>query len=127
MKAPVAARREKVLEIHGDRRVDPYYWLREKEDPEVTRYLQAENEYADQVMAPAAQLRDRVYKEIVGRIQETDFSAPVFHKGHWTYTRTIEGLDYEIYCRRTGSMEAAEDVLLDGNEMAKGHDYFDLG
>jgi len=127
MKAPLAARHEKVLQIHGDRRGDPYYWLKEKDNPEVTAYLQAENEYADQVMAPAAQLQGRVYKEIVGRIQETDTSAPVFHKGYWTYTRTVEGLDYEIYCRRTGSMDADEEILLDGNEMARGHEYFDLG
>src|SRR5258706_11992442 len=112
MKAPLAARREKVLEIHGDRRDDPYYWLKEKENPEVTRYLEAENEYADGVMAPATALQDRVYKEIVGRIQETDSSAPTFYKGYWTYTRTVEGLDYELYCRRAGSMEAPKEVLL---------------
>src|SRR6202171_1341714 len=124
---PFAQRRPKVLEAHGDRRVDPYYWLREKQNPEVIAYLEAENAYADAVMAPTADLQEKLYNEIVGRVQETDTSAPVFYKGWWTYTRTVEGLDYEIYCRRKGSMEAAEQVILDGNELAKGHDYFDLG
>ena len=124
---PIARRRPKVLEAHGDRRVDPYYWLREKDNPEVIAYLEAENAYTDAVMAPTAPLQENLFRETVGRVQETDTSAPVFHKGWWTYTRTVEGLDYEIYCRRLGSMEAAEQVLLDGNELAKGHKYFDLG
>src|ERR1700694_3165855 len=134
---PIAERRPTVLEAHGDSRIDPYYWLREKDNPEVLAYLQAENEYADAVMAPTTPLQETLYREIVGRVQETDFSAPTFYKGWWTYTRTVEGLDYEIYCRRRKSMNAAgraqgapedvEEVLLDGNELAKGHEYFDLG
>jgi oligopeptidase B len=123
---PIARRRPKVLEAHGDRRVDPYYWLREKENPEVIGYLEAENAYTDAVMAPTAALREKLYGETVGRVQETDTSAPVFYKDWWTYTRTVEGLDYEIYCRRRGTVQAPEEVLLDGNELAKGHEYFDL-
>ena len=107
--------------------MDPYYWLREKDNPEVIRYLEAENTYADAVMAPTLPLQERLYSEIVGRVQETDTSAPTLYKGWWTYTRTVEGLDYEIYCRRRLTMEAPEEILLDGNELAKGHDYFDLG
>ena len=124
---PFAARRPRVLEAHGDRRVDPYYWLREKDNPQVIAYLEAENSYTDAVMAPTLLLQDKLYHEIVGRIQETDTSAPTFYKGSWTYTRTVEGLDYEIYCQRRGSMDAPEDVLLEGNDLAKGHEYFDLG
>jgi oligopeptidase B len=124
---PVAAERPLVLEAHGDKRTDPYYWLREKDNPEVIAYLQAENAYTDEVMAPAAGLLDKVYSEIVGRIQETDTSAPTLFKDYWTYTRTVEGLDYEVYCRRAGSMDAPEQVLLDGNVLADGHEYFDLG
>ena len=124
---PIAPRRPTVLEAHGDSRVDPYYWLREKDNPDVMAYLEAENAYADIVMAPVAPLQERLYREIVGRIQETDTSAPTFYKGWWTYTRTVEGLDYEIYCRRKESLDAPEEVLLDGNELAQGHDYFDLG
>jgi oligopeptidase B len=123
---PVAPEHPTVLEAHGDRRVDPYYWLREKQNPEVLAYLEAENAYTEAVMAPAADLQAMLYREIVGRIQETDTSAPVFYKGWWTYTRTVEGLEYDIYCRRRGSMEATEEVMLDGNELARGHDYFDL-
>ena len=126
-RAPVATRRERVLEKHGDRRIDPYYWLREKDNPEVVAYLEAENAYTDTVTAPTAELSERLYKEIVGRVQETDTSAPSFFKGFWSYTRTVEGQDYEIYCRRPGTMDAPEQVLLDGNDMAKGHDYFELG
>ena len=124
---PIAPRRPTVLEAHGDSRVDPYYWLREKDNPEVVAYLEAENAYADIVMAPAAPAQERLYREIVGRVQETDTSAPTLLKGWWTYTRTVEGLDYEIYCRRRESMDAPEEVVLDGNELAEGHDYFDLG
>jgi len=124
---PVVPQRPQVLEAHGDRRVDPYYWLRDKENPEVIAHLEAENAYADAVMADTAELRDRLYREIVGRVQETDYSAPTFYKGWWSYTRTVEGLDYEIYCRRRDSMEAPEEVILDANELAKGHEYFELG
>ena len=126
-KHPIAPERPVVLESNGDRRIDPFYWLREKDDADVIAYLEAENEYADAVTAPAADLQDKLYDEIVGRIQETDTSAPTFFKGWWHYTRTVEGLDYEIYCRREASMEAPEQVLLDGNELARGHEYFDLG
>jgi oligopeptidase B len=124
---PIAPRRPLILEAHGDRRVDPYYWLREKDNPDVLAYLAAENSYADAVMQPAAALEEKVYREILGRVQETDTSAPTLFKGWWTYTRTVEGLDYEIYCRRRGSLDAPEEVLLDGNELARSHEYFDLG
>ena len=124
---PFAPQRPRILEAHGDRRVDPYYWLREKGNPEVIHYLEAENSYADAVMASTVPLQERLYREIVGRVQETDTSAPTLYKGWWTYTRTVEGLDYEIYCRRRETMEAKEEILLDGNELAQGHEYFDLG
>ncbi|HEY0830952.1 MAG TPA: S9 family peptidase [Candidatus Dormibacteraeota bacterium] len=124
---PVAPQRPQVLEAHGDRRVDQYYWLRDRQNPDVIEYLEAENAYADAVMDDVAELRERLYREIVGRVQETDYSAPVFHKGWWSYTRTVEGLDYEIYCRRKGTMEAPEEVILDANELAQGHEYFELG
>ena len=116
-----------MLEAHGDRRIDPYYWLREKHDPEVIAYLEAENAYAAGVAAAGSELTERLYHEVVGRVQETDTSAPTFRKGWWSYTRTVEGLDYEIHCRRRGSLEAPEEIVLDGNELAKGHSYFELG
>ena len=124
---PIPAQHPTVLTKHGDSRVDPYFWLRQKANPEVIAYLEAENEYADAVMAPLASLQDRLYQEIVNRVQQTDTSAPSFFKGYWHYQRTVEGLDYEIHCRRKGSMEAPEEVELDVNQLASGHDYFDLG
>ncbi len=124
---PFAPERPRILEAHGDRRVDLYYWLRERNNPEVISYLDAENSYADAIMAPTLPLQERLYREIVGRVQQTDTSAPALYKGWWTYTRTVEGLDYEIYCRRWRSMESTEEVVLDANELAKGHEYFDLG
>ena len=124
---PMAARRPAVLTKHGDKRIDPYYWLRQRGNPEVIAHLNAENEYADVVMAPSQTLQDQLYEEIVARIQQTDMSPPSFFKGYWHYTRTVEGLDYEIHCRRRGSMEAPEEVELDCNRLADGHEYFDLG
>jgi oligopeptidase B len=126
-KPPEAARRPAVLERHGDRRLDPYYWLRQRANPEVIAYLAAENDYAEFVMEPTRDLQERLYEEIVGRVQQSDTSAPSFFKGSWHYTRTVEGQDYEIHCRRRGSMEAPEEIELDGNVLAAGHDYFDLG
>jgi oligopeptidase B len=124
---PIPAQRPTVLTKHGDSRIDPYYWLRQRANPEVIAYLQAENDYTDAVMAPASRLQERLYGEIVSRIQQTDTTPPVFFKGYCHYARTVEGLDYEIHCRRKGSMEAPEEVELDVNQLALGHDYFELG
>ncbi len=126
-RAPKAPEHPYVLETQGDRRVDPYYWLREKQNPEVMAYLEAENAYADAVTADARELEEKLFREVVGRVQETDTSAPLFHRGWWHYSRTVQGLDYEIHCRRRGSMQSPEEVVLDGNELAKGHGYFELG
>ena len=124
---PIPAQHPTVLTKHGDSRIDPYYWLRQRANPEVIAYLEAENLFADAVMAPTARLQQRLYQEIVDRVEQTDTSPPTYFKGYWHYTRTVEGLDYDIHCRRKGSMEAPEEVELDGNELAKGHDYFELG
>ncbi|TMF01134.1 MAG: S9 family peptidase, partial [Chloroflexi bacterium] len=124
---PLAARRPAVLEAHGDRRIDPYFWLRQRANPEVIAYLDDENAYADSVMAGTRPLQERIYREITSRIKQSDTSAPSFFKGYWHYTRTVEGLNYEIHCRRRGSMDAPEEVELDGNALADGHEYFELG
>ena len=124
---PIPAQRPMVLTKHGDSRIDPYFWLRQRANPEVVAYLEAENEYADAVMAPLGGLQERLYEEIVSRIQQTDITPPSFFKGYWHYARTVEGLDYEIHCRRKGSMDAPEEVLLDANQLAQGHEYFELG
>jgi oligopeptidase B len=124
---PQAPRRRTVLRVHGDERVDDWYWLRERDDPQVTAYLEAENDYTEAMTAPTTDLQERLYAEIRGRIQETDESAPVPHGGHWYFRRTVEGLQYAIHCRRTGDPHGPELVLLDENELAEGHDYFRLG
>src|SRR5688572_10996400 len=97
---PPAARREPhLLAMHGDERVDDWYWLRERANAEVLDYLEAENRYADAVMEPVAPLRDRIFEEIKSRVQETDETAPV-PNGPWEYTtRTAAGLQYSIHCR----------------------------
>ena len=123
---PAASRRPQRLETHGDVRVDEWYWLRDRDDPEVMRYLEAENAYMEEQTGHLATLRETLFQEFKARIQETDESPPVFWGGHWYSTRTVEGLEYEIHVRRTGSLEAAETVLLDENELAAGKEFFEL-
>ena len=126
---PAARRAPHVLTAHGDERVDDWYWLRDRDDPEVIAYLEAENAYADaDARARCADLRDRIFDEIKARVQETDESAPV-PDGPWEYTsRTVEGSQYAIHCRRPrGEAPATAQVLLDENVLAAGHDYFSLG
>jgi oligopeptidase B len=125
---PAAARRPHLLTEHGDERVDDWYWLRERDNPEVRAYLEAENAYADEVLAPVRDLRERIFEEIKGRVQETDESAPVPF-GPWEYTtRTVEGLQYGVHARRPrGGDDASASVLLDENALAAGSDYFSLG
>ena len=124
---PIAKTVPKQITLHGDKRVDNYAWLRERDNPEVTRYLEAENQYTDQVMAPLKPLQETLYKEILGRIQETDLSVPVKRDDYFYYTRTEEGKAYAIYCRKHGSLEAPEEILLDGNALAAGQKYFRIG
>ena len=124
---PVAAKKPKTLTKFGDRRVDDYFWLREKADPEVIAYLEAENAYAQAVMKPLEGFRDQLYKEMLSRIKETDESVPYRKHGYWYYQREVEGLQYPIYARRKGTMEAPEEVLLDVNELAKGRKFTQLG
>ncbi len=124
---PIAALRPHVMTTHGHTRVDNYYWLREKNDPEVIAYLEAENAYTTATMAHTEALQQKLYEEMLGRIQETDLSVPVKRDAYYYYVRTDEGLQYPIYCRKHGSLDAAEAVLLDLNAVAAGHEYLDLG
>jgi oligopeptidase B len=124
---PIAQPQPQVLSIHDDDRVDPYYWLRDRENPDVIAYLEAENGYAKAVMKPTESCQQRLYDEMLGRIQETDLSVPVFHGGYYYYTRTEEGKAYPIHCRKQGELEAAEVILMDENELAAGQEFFDLG
>ncbi len=118
--------------MHGAVLADDYAWLREKENPDVATYLEAENAYADACMAPQAGLRDELYKEMLSHIKQTDVSVPFRDGGWWYYTRTEEGLQYAIHCRKSGSSaapdaDAPEQVILDGNKLAEGHAFFAIG
>ena len=124
---PVAERREHVTEIHGVELRDPYRWLRERENPEVTRYLEAENAYSEVMMNHTEELQERLYEEMLSHVKETDESAPYRHGGFWYYTRTEEGKNYEIYCRKKGELSALEEVLLDENALAADNAYFAVG
>jgi oligopeptidase B len=124
---PIAPRRPHTFELHGDRRDDPWSWLREKEDPAVRAYLEAENAYADQVMAPIVEFRDALYDEMLARIKQTDLSVPYRDGAYWYYSRTEEGKQYSIHCRKRGSLEAEEEVLLDVNALAAGESYMAVG
>lgn len=125
--SPVAARRPHEITTHGHTRVDDYYWLREKENPEVIAYLEAENAYTAAMLKETEALQKTLYDEMVGRIQETDQSVPVRIGDFFYYTRTEAGKQYPIYCRKQGSLDAPEEILLDLNELAEGHDYLRLG
>jgi len=123
----VARVRPVVSELHGERRVDEYHWLRDKRDPEVRAYLEAENDYADAVLRPTEPLQQRLYDEMLARIQETDQKVPYRRGDFLYYSRTEQGKQYEIHCRRRGSLEAPEQVTLDMNELAAGKPFLALG
>lgn len=124
---PPVARKIPVADtLFGDVRVDDYRWMRERSDPEVTAYLEAENEYTAAMTAHIGELTETVYHEMVGRIKETDLSVPYLDNGFFYYSRTEEGKQYRIFCRKEGSLDAEEVVLLDQNELAEEHDYFEV-
>jgi oligopeptidase B len=124
---PVAERRQVVHEIHGDRRVDEYAWLRHREDPAVIAHLAAENAYCDAVTAPTEALRERIYGEIAARVQQTDETAPVPHGPFLYLSRTVEGRQYPILCRRPRAPGGEVQVILDQNVLAEGHQYLRVG
>jgi oligopeptidase B len=117
--APMAKKVEKTETVHGDRLVDEYFWLRDRKDPEVRAYLEAENTYADSMMKPTAALQEELYQEMLARIKETDLSVPYREGAFFYYSRTEQGKQYPIYCRKKQNLEAPEQVLLDLNEMAR--------
>lgn len=127
MQPPVAKKEAKELTIHGHTRTDNYFWLNQREDPEVIAYLEAENAYKDAQLADTKDFQENLYNEMRGRIKEDDSSVPYFENGYFYYTRYEEGKEYAIHCRKKDSLEGVEEILLNGNEMAEGHDYFSLG
>lgn len=124
--APLAPKKPYVHETHNDQREDPWFWLRERENPEVIEYLNAENEYLEEVMKPLSSFREQLFQEMKSRIKESDQSVPYFKKGYWYYTRFEEGKEYPYYCRKKENLEAEEEIMLDVNLLAEGHDYFQV-
>ena len=124
---PVARVVPKTDTLHGDVRVDNYFWLRDRQNPEVVAYLEAENRYADTAMAATRQLQETLYQEFLGRLKQTDLSVPDRIGPYFYYTRTEEGKQYPIWARRRGSMQAPEEVIFDQNQMAEGKRYYTLG
>lgn len=131
MQPPVAKKNPKELMIHGDLRVDNYFWMNQREDPEVIDYLNAENTYTKEVLQPTENLQKNLYEEMVGRIKKDDESVPFIKNGYWYYTRFISEGEYPIYCRKKGgeSFEeaSAEEIIFNVNDMAKDHAYYQLG
>ncbi len=127
--APRAGQRPFTVVSPQGNREDPWFWLRDdsRTDPDVIAYLEAENAYFEAWESRYSGLVDRLYDEIVGRIQQDDSSVPVYIRGFWYYTRFEEGKQYPIHARRKGSMDAPEEILLDGNAMAEGHAFFQIG
>ena len=115
------------LEKHGDVRIDKYFWLRERENPEVIDYLTRENYYNEQMTAHTKELQEKLFEEMKGRIKEDDSSVPYKLNGYWYITRYEKGKDYPVYSRKKETLDAPEEVLFDVNEMAKGYDYYRLG
>ncbi|HEX6791276.1 MAG TPA: S9 family peptidase [Candidatus Krumholzibacteria bacterium] len=127
VRPPVAAKEPHYTVTNGDTLFDNYFWMRHRENPEVIRYLEAENAYTDEVMAPTKPLQEQLYKEMLGRIQETDTNVPFRRGGYFYYSRTEQGKQYSIQCRRKGSMDAPEEVLLDLNAMGEGLPFISMG
>jgi len=124
---PAATIRPRVDTLHGDVRVDNYSWLRERTNPEVIAYLEAENQWTATGMRHTEALQASLYQEMLGRLKQTDFTVPYFDRGWWYYTRTEEGKDYPIYVRRRGTLDAPEEIYLDQNAIAAGKKFHALG
>lgn len=125
--APIAKKYPKSLSIHGDTRIDDYYWLNDREDTAVINYLNAENSYREAMMQHTEAFQKHLFEEIKGRIKQTDESVPYKENGYMYYTRYEEGKEYPIFCRKKGDMNTPELVLLDVNALAQGHEYYQVG
>ena len=124
---PIAPQRPHTITTHGDERADPWFWLREQEDPQTMEYLRAENAFTEAFMQPLEALQEAIYAEIRGRIKEDDNTVPEKEGDYYYYVRFEEGGQYPIYCRRQGSDDGQETVLLDVNQLAEGRDYTRVG
>ena len=123
---PVAVKKDTVLEKHGDKRIDSYYWLNNRENPEVIQYLKDENAYYEQMTAHTKSFQKELFEEMKSRIKEDDESVPYLYNGYYYITRFEKGKEYPIYSRKKGSLTAKEEIMFDCNEFAKGKSYFKL-
>jgi oligopeptidase B len=121
---PIAKKEEKKLVAHGHERIDNYFWLNDRENPEVIKYLEDENTYTSKMMKHTEKFQDDLFKEMKGRIKEQDESVPYKKNGYLYYTKFVTGGEYPVFCRKKGDASGMEEILLDGNEMAKSHAYF---
>ena len=126
LRPPAAKKIPRKDVTHDDTRIDDYFWLREKKNPEVISYLQAENAYAEAVMKPTEGFQQALYKEMLSHIKETDVNVPYRLGDYFYYSRTEQGKQYPIFCRKRGSLDAKEEITLDLNELAKGHKFLGL-
>ena len=127
IKPPVAKKIPKELTIHGDTRIDNYYWMNDREDPEVIAHLEAENVYKEAVMQHTEILQEKLFEEIKSKIKQEDESVPYKKNGYFYYTRTVPEKEYYLICRKKENLEAPEEVILDENKMAEGYEYFEVG
>ncbi|MGB5960470.1 MAG: S9 family peptidase [Coleofasciculaceae cyanobacterium] len=124
---PVAEKHPQSLITHKDERIDNYFWLRDRQNPQTIAYLEAENAYTEAMMQHTETLQASLYNEMLARIKETDLSVPYQQGDYYYYSRTETGKSYPIHCRKKGSLENQEEILLDQNQLADGHEYFSLG
>jgi oligopeptidase B len=127
MKAPIAPKKPELLEIHGHQRNDPFYWMKDRENPEVIEYLNAENDYLKTALKSTEEFQNQLFEEMKGRIKEDDQSVPYFKSGYFWYVRHETGGEYPIYCRKKESLDAEEEIILDVNKLAEGKNYYQVG
>jgi oligopeptidase B len=126
IKAPIANKKPKKMTLHGHTRVDDYYWMNQREDPEVIKYLKQENQFLKKSLKHTDPLQKELFKEIKGRIKEKDESVPYLKDGYFHYHRFEKGKEYPLICRKKESLKAKEEIILDENKLAVGHEYFAL-
>lgn len=127
IKAPIAKKAAKELEMHGDVRIDNYFWMNQREDPEVIAYLEAENDYNDKMTSHTKEFQSELFEEMKSRIKEDDESVPYKLNGYWYITRFEKGYDYPIYSRKKETQDAPEEIMFNVNDMARDFDYYSLG
>ena len=124
---PTAPKRPYEITQHGQTRIDNYYWMRDRSDPEVLKYLHAENDYLEEIMGHTKSLQETLYAEMKRRLKETDSTVPEKRGGYFYYSRNEEGKQYPIYCRKKGSLDSPEEILLDQNTLAEGKSFCSVG